>query len=90
VFNFKFFSPKASLGTTRKMEYLRKMRDALKLSCSDLQLKNGFNNFLRKYTDVKKKLNSSGFGIDPEKDVTLNKGNLILKSTCSTVQIMTY
>lgn len=67
------------------MEFLRRMRDALEISPDDTQLKNGFQHFLKKYEEVKQKLESSGFGIDPEKDATLSKGTLTLKASINVV-----
>ena len=47
------------------------MRKSLNFKCSDIQVKNGFARFLKKYDDVRAKLNSSGFGVEEEKDKTL-------------------
>ncbi|CAL8129432.1 unnamed protein product [Orchesella dallaii] len=77
-----------ALGSARKMNFLRKMRDELKLICSDIQLKNGFNNLIRKYKEVKKKLNLSGFGIDPEKDASLNTGAGWILKACPYFEIL--
>lgn len=52
------------------------MRDALEIPVDDTKMKNGFISFMRKFDEVRVKLNSSGFGIDPEKDATLQKGNV--------------
>lgn len=63
------------------------MRTALDINpedCTDTQLKNGYSTFYSKYAGVKQKLNSSGFGIDPEKDATLNKGFVVLSVTLNT------
>jgi hypothetical protein len=63
----------------KRMDFLRRMRDSLGYEdCEDKQLKKGFDRFLKAYTDTKDKLEQSGFGIDPEKDATLKKGNLLL------------
>ncbi len=64
-----------ALSSSRKIHFLRQMRDALEIPVDDTKLKNGFINFMRKFDEVRVKLNSSGFGIDPEKDATLQKGN---------------
>jgi hypothetical protein len=56
------------------MEFLQKMRDRLNFNCDDVQLKNGFGTFIKKYADIRTQLNSSGFGVDPEKDSSLDKG----------------
>lgn len=51
------------------------MRVGLGIPCDDeRKLKNAFAELIKRYTDVKAKLNSSGFGIDPQKDATLDKG----------------
>jgi hypothetical protein len=51
------------------------MKESLQIQeCNDVQLRNGFRIFLKKYDLVKQKLNASGFGIDPEKDKSLDKG----------------
>lgn len=54
------------------------MRDVLEITADDKQLRNGFQFMMFKYEDVKRKLNSSGFGIDPEKDKSLDKGILLI------------
>lgn len=58
----------------KRIDFLRKMRADLGLSCTDKQLTNGFSSFLSKYKDIKEDSSSSGSGIDPEKDKTLEKG----------------
>lgn len=60
----------------KRSDFLRRMKGALGFDdCDHTQMKNGFDRFLKIYTDIKEKLNESGFGIDPEKDSTLEKGN---------------
>lgn len=71
------------------MSFVRKMKAALKLECEDTQVKNGFDRLIKNYTDVKTKLNASGFGVDPEKDRTLNLEsgwfkNTLLQTHCNT------
>jgi hypothetical protein len=55
------------------------MRTELQMTCDKKQLSNGFGTFLKKYRDVRDKLNSSGFGVDPEVDLSLDKGLLLSK-----------
>ncbi|XP_035715514.1 uncharacterized protein LOC118438837 [Folsomia candida] len=65
---------------SKKMDFLRRMREKLRFNqCDDTQLKNGFDRFMKAYTDVKDKLQQSGFGVDPEKDETLNDGWILKK-----------
>jgi hypothetical protein len=51
------------------------MKEQLNLdNCDEKQFKNGFDRFLKCYTDTKDKLSHSGFGVDPEVDQSLDKG----------------
>ncbi len=52
------------------------MKTKLGITCTKTQLKNGFQSFLKKYKDVKDKLNSSGFGVDPSIDKDLEEGKV--------------
>jgi hypothetical protein len=73
----------------KRAHFLRKMRDSFGWAeLSELQIKNGFTAILKQYQEIREKLNSSGFGVDPEVDATLDKGigsahyfsNLFLKN----------
>lgn len=59
----------------KKAQFLRQMKDDLGIDCNETQFRNGFNSIIRKYMEIRKQLNSSGFGVDPEKDATLDKGS---------------
>lgn len=58
----------------KKQSFLLKMKEDLGLTCDKKQLTNGFQSFINKYKEIKGKLNSSGFGVDPEVDQSLDKG----------------
>jgi len=70
------------------MEFYRRMRAACLIDCTDQQMRNGFKNFLDKYTEVKQRLNASGFGVDPEVDATLDYGKLYINLTISCINLL--
>ena len=57
------------------MHFRRKMKEALGWNeITENQLKNELHALLTKYNEVKDKLKSSGFGVDPDIDSTIDKG----------------
>jgi hypothetical protein len=70
--NVKSLSQSTQRGA--KVKFMKCMKEHLGLTCTEQQFKNGFSSFLKKYQDIRQKLNQSGFGVDPDVDATLNKG----------------
>jgi len=60
-----------------KTNFILKMVEQLGFNCTKKQATNCFDSILRKYKEVKDTLNTTGFGIDPEKDKSIEEGKFL-------------